>query len=92
MPKTKSPITRSGYGNQWRSRFVIKHQGRGSSCVAVADFDPASQVLTIEFQQRGTYEYYDVSLEVWQALRGAASQGEFFNHSIKEVYPYERIA
>jgi len=62
-----------------------------SECVASNDYNPETQELIIEFQQRSIYKYFDVSLETYLGLAGATSFGQFFNRYIRNSYAYERI-
>jgi hypothetical protein len=63
-----------------------------SRCVANVDYEPETQVLTIEFQQRGTYVYRDVPLDVFVDFADSGSQGRYFNLYIREKYSYERVS
>jgi len=47
--------------------------------------------LTIQFVERGTYEYYDVPTTVWIALKSAGSKGKYFNDNIRGLYEYQRV-
>lgn len=48
--------------------------------------------LTITFQARGTYEYYNVPATTWIALKSAGSKGGYFNANIREAgYSYARV-
>lgn len=64
-----------------------------SECVASLDYDEANQILTIEFNERGTYQYFNFPLDEWLLFNGAASRGTYFNLYIRNSgYEYERIA
>lgn len=47
--------------------------------------------LVVEFERRGTYEYYRVSGTTFGAFLAASSKGQFFNSSVKNAYNYSRI-
>lgn len=64
-----------------------------STCVASLDYDELEQILTIEFQERGTYIYRNFPLDEWLLFNGSSSRGEYFNLYIRNsAYEYERIA
>lgn len=62
-----------------------------SECVNTLSYDPETQQLTIVFQKRGTYLYYDVSLEEYERIQFAGSQGYTFNQSIRDIKYFEKI-
>jgi len=71
---------------------LVQGRGGSSECIASSSFDPEIGELIIVFVKRGTYKYFDVEEDVFDALNGAASQGEFFNLMIRDSgYSYERI-
>lgn len=48
--------------------------------------------LTIEFHERGTYDYFNVSFGVWLGLRQSGSKGQYFNDNIRDRgYSYARV-
>ena len=53
-------------------------------------YDPQRRVLVIE-QPSGTYEYANVSPEVWRRFSTASSMGSFFKDTIEEDYQKRRI-
>ena len=67
-----------------------------SSQIAAVGFDPATKVMTIQFKGKGsTYEYQNVSQEVYDGLCGAESVGTYFGQNIKSApdkYPFKKIA
>lgn len=71
-----------------RKNFQINE----SSCVANVDYDQEAQILTIEFQARGTYKYSEVPLDVYVDFSTAGSQGKYFNNYIRDQYSYDRIS
>lgn len=63
-----------------------------STCAATVNYSYLRRILTIEFHQRGTYEYSGVGPQVaWQASI-APSFGQFFNARIRPNYIGVRIA
>lgn len=63
-----------------------------SRCVANVDYDLETLTLTIEFQNRGTYIYHNVPLDVFTDFADSGSQGRYFNLYIRPVYSYERVS
>ena len=59
-----------------------------SSAVASVGYDPARQVLEIEFRSGNVYQYFSVPPEVHDALMRAPSKGRFVNASIRDAYPH----
>ncbi len=55
-------------------------------------YDPACEVLEIQFRTGRVYRYLGVPPDVYQALLHASSLGAFFNARIRDQYPSERIA
>ena len=53
-------------------------------------YDVKRRVLVIE-QSSGTYEYANVSAEVWRRFSTASSPGSFFKDTIEEDYQKRRI-
>ncbi|HEY9674071.1 MAG TPA: KTSC domain-containing protein [Waterburya sp.] len=50
------------------------------------------QVLKIEFQRGGVYQYKDVSAVVYADLMNAPSHGKYFNDNIKDAYPFQKVS
>jgi hypothetical protein len=53
-------------------------------------YDDKRRVLVVE-QSSGTYEYANVSAEVWRRFSTSASMGSFFKDTIEEDYQKRRI-
>jgi hypothetical protein len=62
-----------------------------SSNLARFRYDEKAHVLTVEFKNGGTYNYYDVPQGVFEQMKSAPSKGEFLARSIKGVYRYARV-
>jgi hypothetical protein len=62
-----------------------------SSNIRAIGYDPASQLLEVEFSQGAVYEYREVSAAAHQALMGAESIGRYFAANIKGHYPARSI-
>ncbi|MCY7387673.1 MAG: KTSC domain-containing protein [Burkholderiales bacterium] len=53
-------------------------------------YDDKRRVLVVE-QSAGTYEYANVSAEVWRRFSTSSSMGSFFRDTIEEDYQKRRI-
>ncbi len=53
-------------------------------------YDDKRRVLVVE-QSSGTYEYANVSAEVWRRFSTSSSPGSFFTNTIDEDYQKRRI-
>ena len=59
-----------------------------SSTFAAIAYDEARELLRLEFCSRAIYQYLGVPAAVHQALLSASSKGRYFNHAIRERFPY----
>ena len=62
-----------------------------SSNLARYKYDDKARVLTVEFKNGGTYNYYDVPQGVFEQMKAAQSKGEFLARSIKGAFRYARV-
>lgn len=62
-----------------------------STALSSGSYNPLTQTLTIEFNQRGTYEYYDVPVHIVIGLAQSSSAGRYFNAVIRDNYAYSMI-
>lgn len=62
-----------------------------SSNIAAVGYEEGSMTLTIEFLSGTVYQYFDVSLQVYQELMAAGSVGTYFSHNIKNNYRYTKL-
>lgn len=69
------------------SEWILTPQ---SSNVARFRYDAASQVLTVEFNSGGRYNYYDVPEYIFEGMKTADSTGRYLNAEIKGHYRYAR--
>ena len=63
----------------------------GSSMMESAGYDSATRVLEIEFARGAVYHYFDVPLDLYQALLDAPSQGRFFHGRIRGAFEFQRV-
>jgi hypothetical protein len=50
-----------------------------------------SLVLTVEFKNGVSYNYYDVPEAVFERMKTAPSRGEFLARNVKGIYRYARL-
>lgn len=62
-----------------------------SSNLARYRYDARTHVLTVEFKNGGTYNYYDVPQRTYEQMNAASSKGQFLAQNIKGVYRYARV-
>ena len=63
-----------------------------STTLASIAYDDTEEMLELEFCTRVVYQYFQVPLAVHQGLLSAASNGSYFNQSIRGRYRYVRLA
>lgn len=64
----------------------MQRQPVKSSQIRSVGYDPAEQVLEIEFHSGGVYRYFAVPAAVHTALLRARSRGKYFEAQIKGAY------
>ena len=62
-----------------------------SSNISRFAFDGNNMVLTVEFKNGGTYQYFDVPEGAFEQMRTAESKGRFLAQNIKGTYRYARL-
>lgn len=62
-----------------------------STNVAAVGYDGDSSTLQIEFNNGTTYQYFDVTEDVFTGLRDADSVGGYLAAVIKGVYRYSKV-
>lgn len=62
-----------------------------SSNITRFSYDEDGQILTVEFKNGGTYNYFDVPGVIFEQMKSAPSKGQFLAQSVKGVYRYARI-
>ena len=66
-------------------------QTPGSSNIARYKYEDDTQILTVEFKNGGTYNYYDVPRQLYDQMNTAYSKGAFLARNIKGAYRYARL-
>jgi len=69
----------------------MKRQHVESSNIASIGYDEKSQTLEIEFLNGGVYQYFDVSVNIYNSLMLAASHGQYLAQHIKGYYRYIKV-
>ncbi len=63
-----------------------------SSNLRSIGYDETLQVLEVEFNNGSVYQYRHVPEVIYLALMSASSQGQFFNHNIRNTFGYSRVS
>ena len=63
-----------------------------SSNIKSVGYDPASEILEVEFNNGGVYQYAHVSQAKHTALMAAPSVGRYFSRDIKGHHPCEKVS
>jgi hypothetical protein len=70
----------------------IEEYTQTTATCGIADFSWAGLVLTVQFLDGSSYEYFEVPKAVYVKLVNADSPGRFARRHIFNVYPYRNIA
>lgn len=62
-----------------------------SSTIVAIGYDEAAETLEVEFKTGAIYQYYNVSLGIYEQLMQSSSKGQFLAYQIKNAYPYSRV-
>jgi hypothetical protein len=62
-----------------------------SSDLARVGYDSNTEMLRVEFNSGGVYEYYGVPESEYLGLMNAGSKGSYFHGNIKNHYRYQKI-
>lgn len=62
-----------------------------SSNITRFGYEEGSQMLTVEFNHGGTYNYIDVPESVFKQMCSASSKGQFLALNIKGLYRYAKV-
>ena len=70
----------------------MERQSVNSSNIASIGYDESSNILEVEFNHGGIYQYFDVPQHEHQALMNADSKGKYFDANIKKGgYRYAKL-
>ncbi|ABR91679.1 Uncharacterized conserved protein [Janthinobacterium sp. Marseille] len=62
-----------------------------SSNLTSIGYDEPSQTLEVEFSSGAIYQYYNVTVVLFEQLMQSPSKGQFLSMYIKNVYPFSRV-
>jgi hypothetical protein len=62
-----------------------------SESIASIGYEPAKQILEVEFRSRELYHYYGVPQRVFVQFMKAESKGRYFMRWVREKYRYKKI-
>ena len=62
-----------------------------STNLSAVGYDSETNILTIEFNNGGFYEYYGVPQTIYDELMSAPSKGSFFHRFIRDTYRTVKI-
>lgn len=62
-----------------------------SSNVSEIRYESSSSTLEVVFHNGGTYQYFDVPENIWEAFKYADSKGQFLAQNIKGHYRYAKV-
>jgi hypothetical protein len=69
----------------------MERQQVESSNLASIGYDAENEILEVEFNHGGIYQYFDVPENVYEELMNADSHGRYFVHNIKDDYEYQKM-
>lgn len=69
----------------------MQRQRVESSVLKSVAYDPGIKILELEFNEGGTWDYFDFPPSVYKKFINAESLGRFFVLKIKGKYPELRI-
>ncbi len=69
----------------------MKRENVSSSNLASIGYDSENEILEIEFNHGGVYQYSDVPKSEYEALMNADSQGKYFSANIRNDYHYIKL-
>lgn len=68
----------------------MERQSVSSSLLASIGYDAENEILEVEFNHGGVYQYFDVPEDVYEELMNAPSHGVYFSANIRNDYQYEK--
>jgi hypothetical protein len=69
----------------------MKRQQVESSNLASVGYDAANEILEVEFNHGGVYQYFDVPESEYISLMSASSHGSYFSANIRNDYEYQKL-
>ncbi|MGY4516149.1 KTSC domain-containing protein [Lysobacter sp. HA18] len=62
-----------------------------SEALSSVGYDPARQVLEIEFASGSVYQYFDVPEQEVLRMMRAGSRGHYFSERVRDRYRFEQV-
>lgn len=69
----------------------MKRENVSSSNLASVGYDEENEILEIEFNHGGIYQYFNVPINEYEALMSAVSHGKYFAANIRNDYEYQKL-
>jgi len=70
----------------------MKRQQVESSNLASIGYDAENEILEVQFNHGGVYQYFDVPENVYEELMNASSHGQYFDRNIKKAgYEFQKM-
>ncbi|MDD2537618.1 MAG: KTSC domain-containing protein [Candidatus Absconditabacteria bacterium] len=69
----------------------MERQSVSSSNINSIGYDEETQILEIEFNHGGIYQYFGVSESEYNGIMNAGSIGTYFHDNIKDKYNYSKV-
>lgn len=70
----------------------MERQSVESSNLASIGYDAENEILEIEFNHGGIYQYFDVPENIYDELMNASSYGQYFDRNIKKAgYEFQKM-
>lgn len=91
--KIPSKISEADFKKVIEEEKTLLRNSVESSNINSIGYDAANEILEIEFNHGGVYQYSDVPKNVYEELINADSHGSFFDRNIKKAgYRFVKIA
>lgn len=70
----------------------MERQSVESSNLASVGYDEKNEILEIEFNNGGVYQYFDVPEHIYEELMNADSHGQYFDRNVKKAgYKFRKM-
>jgi len=69
----------------------MERENVSSSNLASVGYDEENEILEIEFNHGGIYQYFNVPINEYEALMSADSHGKYFAANIRNDYEYQKL-
>jgi len=70
----------------------MERQSVKSSNLTSIEYDTENEILEIEFNHGGIYQYFDVPENFYEELMNASSHGKYFDRNIKKAgYEFQKM-